>query len=135
MQEGYKRKLFGLNGKYIEVFPIAKKETIEAWKRGELLFFPKQNCFASFEFTKERDQYMRACVVAPEDIEKWNALTESERGEWYVAFLHEHYNALSYEEFKEDDSYIEQDIEVTFPYGEKGIIFYQKRGDTIKMEV
>lgn len=131
MEQVIKRKLFGMNGQLLENFCFAKLETYEAWKRGELLFFPDEECFATFAITEERDKKIRY-IFDSEDhkdeewYEQWDGMTKDEKEAWYLSFIKKNYKTLTYEEFQNDETYIEQNIKVTLhtPSKIEGIIFF-----------
>lgn len=130
-----KRQIFGLNGRRVEMFPIVRKDTYEAWKRGELMFLESAGCFATYEMNDQRDKYIKDIVISKDKWDEWDALSYEEKQKRYISYLKKRYNAMTYEEFKNDESFAEQNIEVIFPYGEVGIVFYQKKPNTNTIEL
>ena len=132
-----KRSVFGWNGRRIEIFCIAKQETFEQWKNGELLFFPTEMCFASFNITEERDA--KVLELFDEDDKEneewrktWSEMTQFQKETWWYQFIRSQYVALTYEEFMNSEQFIKQDIKLTFhlPSGDQdGIIFYTPKNN------
>ena len=132
-----KRSVFGWNGRRIEIFCIAKQEEYDKWKNGELLFFPDEMCFASFNVTEERDA--KVLELFDEDDKKneewrktWSEMTQFQKETWWYQFIRSQYVALTYEEFMNSEQFIKQDIKLTFhlPSGDQdGIIFYTPKNE------
>lgn len=138
-----KRNIYGLNGQRLENFYIANPETVDRWKNGELLFFPEEECFASFDVTEERDKKIEE-MFDTSDLrddtwhKTWESYTPEDKAAWYWEFVRNNYLTLTYEEFCADSSYIKQDIKVTFHVGKKdieGVIFFTPTPIGNKIEV
>lgn len=138
-----KRSLFGLNGRRLENFFFAKQEVFDQWKNGELLFFPTENCFASFDITEERDAKILELFDEEEENTEWrktwSEMSEFQKKTWWYQFVRSQYVALTYEEFMKSEQYVKQDIKLTvhLPSGDvDAIVFFSpKLKGSMRIEV